>query len=93
MYCARMQKFACQCLPQRLKPQTAGYMAVFLNSASLVPSLFLQVFRNIQAVSYSIYLQCQSVPFSYRAKNRIHLGLLALFFYRGILNNLVEEKL
>lgn len=93
MYCARMQKFACQCLPQRLKPQTAGYTAVFLNSAAAVSSLFLQVFRNIQAVSYSIYLQCQTVPFSYRAKNRIHLGLLALFFCRRISNNLIEEKL
>ncbi len=83
MYCAICKQFACQCLPQRLKPQTAACVAVF----PFFPILFFQIFRNIQAVSYSIYLQSPSDPILYRAKNRIFLGLLALFFYPYLRNN------
>lgn len=83
MYCASSNQFACQCLPQRLKPQTAGREAVFPFSSSFLS----QLFRNFQTVFYSIYLQCQPVLFLYRAKNRNHLGLLALFFCVSLEHN------
>ncbi len=84
MYCSNHTQFACQCLPQRLKPQTAASVAVFPFPFA---SRFSQIFRNIQAVSYSIYLQCLSVPVLHRAKNRKNIGLLALFFCRYLTHN------
>ena len=65
MFCTSHLFFACLCLPQRLKPQTAAGAAVFPFSSFFI---FPQIFRNIQAVSYSIYLQCLKDPILYRAK-------------------------
>lgn len=84
MYCSKDIQFACQCLPQRLKPQTAASVAVFPFPYAF---RFSRLFRNIQTVSYSIYLQCLSVPALYRAKNRKNIGLLALFFCRYLKHN------
>ena len=90
MFCTSHLFFACLCLPQRLKPQTAAGAAVFPFSSLVI---FPQIFRNIQAVSYSIYLQCLKDPILYRAKNRGYLGLLALFFCQYFADNKVEEIL
>lgn len=90
MFCTSHPFLVCLGLPQRLKPQTAACAAVFPFSAFL---LFPQMFRNIQAVSYSIYLQCLQVPALYRAKNRSYLGLLALFFCHHLIDNKIEEKI
>ena len=84
MFCTSHKLLACLCLPQRMKPQTAAYGPVPPFSP-VFP--FLQIFRNIQAVSYTIYLQCLQDPFLYRAKNRYHLGLLALFFCTDLADN------
>lgn len=83
MHSAKALQLACRCLPQRMKPQTAGRAALFRFS-----SFFLQ-FSEI--ISNSLYLQCNQVPFLYRAKNQYFLGLLALFFCHSICNTLIEE--
>ncbi len=88
MYCSHVKQFACQCLPQRLKPQTAACGVVFPFS---LLSFFSFVFRNILVVSYSIYLQCQSDPILTGPKNRILIGLLALFFCLFLEDNKLEE--
>lgn len=82
MYCAKALQLACRCLPQRLKPQTAGRLALFRIFLSGLPICFKH-----------FYLQCNRVPFFDRAKNQYFLGLLALFFCRFVCNTLIEENL
>ena len=86
MYCAKALQLACRCLPQRIKPQTAGRISVF----RFVSPAVLQQFNPI---SSSIYLQCNRVPFFSRAKNQYILGLLALLFFAFVCNTLIEEIL
>ncbi len=90
MHCTSHKLFACLCLPQRLKPQTAASVAVFPFSRSIS---FPQIFRNILVVSYTIYLQCLKDPNFYRAKNRVYLGLLALFFCSYLADNYIREEI
>ena len=90
MHCASHKLFACRCLPQRLKPQTAASAAVFPFFRFL---LFSFLFRNILTVSYTIYLQCLQDPNLYRAKNQFYLGLLALFFCQQLADNNREGNL
>lgn len=90
MYRTGIKKLLCLCLPQRLKPQTAGF-SIIIPFFSVVFSH--PIFRNILVVSYSIYLQCQRVPDLYRAKNQKNIGLLALFFLCFFHNNNRERRL
>ncbi len=86
MYCAKALQLACRCLPQRLKPQTAGRIPVYRFSSPAV-------LQHATPVLNHIHLKCNIVPFLYRAKNQYFLGLLALFFCRFVWNNLIEENL
>ena len=43
MYCSKDIQFACQCLPQRLKPQTAASVAVFPFRTLSVFPVFLEI--------------------------------------------------
>ena len=83
MYCATSKQTVCQRLPWRLKPQTAASVAAFPFLA-VRPS---QIYRNQQAVSYTIFLQCMQDLFLYRAKSLSYLGLLALFFCKYLAHN------
>lgn len=85
MYCTQQQFCACQCLPQRLKPQTAKPVSALLFS---VVSIFKAV------VFESIFSRpCLIVPFFHRAKNLVFIGLLALFFCVHFRDNLIKEIL
>lgn len=48
MYCAQKLQFVCRCLPQRLKPQTAGYLSSF----------------RISLFSFPVVLKCFDCPCS-----------------------------
>lgn len=87
MHCAVRKKFACQCLPQRIKPQTWGGFALFLFSLFVPSKSFISCFCK-HVVSKPKKYQYPKVPFLYRAKNQRNLGLLALFFVVLNLNNL-----
>ncbi len=85
MCCAKTLQLACQCLPQRIKPQTTGRTSLF----RFLPSAVLQSRRPIckNCLTY------HAVPFFSRAKNQNFLGLLALPFFQFICNTMVEETL
>lgn len=85
MYCAKALQLACRCLPQRLKPQTAGRTSFFRFSLSVLPDCSGQFFSKINQIS--------RVPFSRRAKNQYFLGLLALLFLPSVCNTIREEIL
>ncbi len=48
MYCAQELQFACRCLPQRLKPQTAGRLSFFYTCC----------------FSFSVFFKCFDFPCS-----------------------------